>query len=227
MRLKWLALSALASVAACGGVWHPIDDSALVRSKPRSLLIVYTPNESFMGPNRSPFLGGIVGAIAMAQLGHDIYVDHRLVDPTRKVGETAGARFAQHHGLSVASIVAKRPEYRREAGPPPRPLLPAADLVLEVETREWGLGSSGLGSTSVFYGMRATLTDARTRVVIADGYCTNEGRVKVQQAANVAFEDAFNQDALFIKNELSIAERICSATIATKLLLVPAAAGGG
>jgi hypothetical protein len=224
MRAGWLGLLVVVGVVACAPVWLPVDDAALVRSKPRSLLVVHIDGERFMGYRDGPFAGGAAAVVAAGMLGRDVFVEHRLVDPARRIGDAVGTSFARRHGIPVGAIV-EHPTTTtgRDYEAPRRPVRPAADLMLEIATTSWGFHIPFLGTAVVFYGVKAKLIDARNDRVLAEGVCGNKARREAQLAAKVSFEQLLDDDAAIVKRELALAEAACISDLTTKLLLVPPA----
>jgi hypothetical protein len=160
------------------GCAHPLDISALNRSKPSTILLVIQPDELFMIPH--PGAEGFDDALRRGYFS----------DPLPKIGVDVASKFAKQHGLTLQVITERRiPPAMGQAGhnslhplppPPPPPPRASADLTLEVRTASWGLGTRELfdGDAFVYYSADVDLIDNRSHAVIASGACQSQPRNK-------------------------------------------------
>jgi hypothetical protein len=222
-------------LVGCGSEWRPLDPSVLVASKPATLLLALRENETLLGP------GGSIQQ--MYAEGHSITQASGLKDPSLELGRALAASLAEKYHLQL--LVVNEPPLRAtpsgHAPPPPPPARPAADLVLEVRTGEWGVFRAPYQLTryAIGYKVEASLTDGRSRRVLAVGDC-NGADPDIRKAAktsNVAEGSALTAHApryevmladggRWLHEEFSEARRRCEDEYRARLFFTAAPSPG-
>lgn len=162
-------------LAACAGTNKP----PVAGPKPRTLLVVVFPNQSFQGPHPE---GG--AGVIHAVRGKRIAEEHHLSDPAAQVSQAVAARLAARHGLSVQAITEPFVDtaFQRGRTAPARPApRPRADLTLEFRTVEWGIVAADLFHPSRNSGFQyfgwGKLIDNRDGHVEGESNCQQEAFV--------------------------------------------------
>jgi hypothetical protein len=197
-------------VGSCGGQgWKPVDVGALERSKPKTLLLVVTPERALMGRFRyNPFVGVMAAAIAAGIEGQRVRERHHLIDPSMEVGTAVATTFSERHGLGHWTIVEEKRDLVSQKGhaapPPPPPPRPVTDLALELRTAAWGVEERE-DRGYVVYEVSAKLIDNRSRKVVAAGDCLGTE----PPAVTAPTFDALTNDSSRLKREFASAIDRC------------------
>jgi hypothetical protein len=193
-RIGKAGVLALAVMAGCATNPQPLDAARLRATLPKNLLLVLTPNAYFSGaPSKGPGMAlPLVVAVMNAEEAQEdaeraFVVDNALADPSLVLGNRLAHGLAAEYGLSVQVFtrtpVPPRPGPRAraawesvDASPPPlvAEVLPAADLVLEVRTTDWGFDARYKDRAGLRYEVEATFSDARSKKIVAQGTCLDE-----------------------------------------------------
>jgi hypothetical protein len=208
-RCAW-GVGLLLLVESCGGQkWKPVDVGAVERSKPKTLLLVVTPERTLMGRFRyNPFTGVMGAAIAAGLEGQSIGERHHLVDPSMQVGAPLATAFSERYGLGHWTIVEEKRDQVSQKGhaapPPPPPSRPGTDLALELRTAAWGVEERE-DRGYVVYEVSAKLIDNRSGKVVAAGDCLG---TEPPAVTSPTF-DALTNDSSRLKREFALAVERC------------------
>jgi hypothetical protein len=144
-------------------------------------------------------LGGAIAGSSMAKAGNEIIERNKVPDPAGQIGAELGTALA-------ARFKAKAPA----AG--------AADLVLDVQTLQWGFTylPGEPDKYRVQYQAKARLLDAKNGSVLAESHCAAP-RAPHEAAVAPTYRDLVANDAARLKSELAQAADFCAGQFALKM----------
>jgi hypothetical protein len=219
-----LLASAWAACVVSGSPGQPLDVAAMVRSKPRSLLVVHFPTPRFLG--RPRMLQNIGGRYIE---GEGLRETYAIVDPAIELGTEIGEELSQRHALELLSYTAEAPHFvdATDSRSNKRTPRPKADLALEVRTTGWGIFDSE--QHTVYYEVMARLIDSRSLRVLALGSCgamRPDPNLRIKEPGAVrgkpatSYDDLLDDDGALLKGRLASAIEECATDLRSKLFLL-------
>jgi hypothetical protein len=209
-------LALFVSATGCSTSWVPLNPAALKASQPRSIAVVFARTTGFMAwiPRTSILMmgggaitAGITGAATALGAGKKIVADHNIEDPAITTRTDLFHLLSQKYALAISpSIQGGLENDELDFGD--------ADLVLNVRTTKWGLGTYK-GHARLFYSSRVDLINARTRRSLAHGECEFDA---AKGAQTPTFDEMLANSAAILKGELTRVERLCFNRFKDRLL---------
>lgn len=193
-------------LSACVTVKNaPMGEAAAGSLQGQSIAHTARKKPAFSAMTAGKAMFGGLGAVAMITEGNAIIEKNNVDDPANAIAEGLTQALAAKHGSTVAAVVDDLEGFKVEqvaarAG--------AARYVLDVRTINWSFVyfPTDWNHYRVLYSAQARLIDAKTKAVVAEGFCA-----RVPDKADVSLTyDAMQADGWTgLKTELAAAGAYC------------------
>lgn len=209
---KLLLLVISLSLAGCAATQNkPMDASTMAALKGKSLILVKRESPSFIAMTSGKGMFAVVGVGAAAAAGNELVRENKIVDPAMTIATSLGQTLNTRYGLRVAgktSAVADSDDLNKIVE-----LAGNSDYALDVVSTGWMYIYDGFKFSDYFvrYTAKLRLIDVRTSTVVSSGVCAYDPKNAGKPA--VTHEKLLQNNAAYIKQELSDATKFCTAQL--------------
>jgi len=167
-------------------------------SKPRHIVAVALQTRKFQGTTSGSGALAAFGLVGVAIAAFNAETEGRAVqrkevfDPAVAIRKDLVGRLAKRFALEIQN--------GKQAG------APTADLVLSVETSQWGFEPVRIGHYGITYDGTLTLVDSRSNAIVATGACTSR---PVDTPDAPSYDELLANEAALLKEKLGALEDYC------------------
>ncbi|MBT8046570.1 MAG: hypothetical protein KJN67_05340 [Pontiella sp.] len=193
----------IATLSGCATKTVPLTSS--VGNAYRGKTITYAVHEkpSFSAMTADKAMFGAIGGVAMINKGNKIIRENNVPDPAATIGATLVNDLAIKYGLVV-----KQPTKRTSSTKTEQVASDYrnADLVLDVQTKNWGFAYFPMDwdNYRIMYGAKLKLIDTRTVTELASGSVSYDS--KKSNGKHPSYGQLINNQAAGLKQELKKAQ---------------------
>lgn len=205
--MKNMIIAGLLIAILSGCTTKTVPLSSSVGSTYRGKSITYAMHEtpSFSATTAGKAMFGGIGAAGMISKGNKIVQENEVPDPAAMIGATLVDDLAAKYGLIV-----KKPTMITESKKSEQIASDYhdADLVLDVQTRNWGFGYFPVDWNNYFimYTAKLKLIDTHTKTELATGSFVYDSKDNHQHPS---YDQLIDNKAAGLKTELKKAEAEC------------------
>lgn len=203
MRLIVIAVVA-GMVSGCVSVKQiPMDSSSASAIGGRTVVLTEREKPSFGAMTVGKAMFGALGAAAMISAGNKIVGDNNVDDPAPYISSRLSKELADKRSVGVSD------KKMSVTGSSQKEIMGSSqDLILDVMTVNWSVAyfPTDWSHYRVIYSAKASLIDAKSKVVLAEGFCA---KVPEQTPESPTYDQLLANGAERLKQELKMAADYC------------------
>ena len=177
----------------------PLQQARMANLQGKTLTVAKREKPSFSAVTAGKAAFGLIGATAMIVKGNSIVQENNVEDPAGYIATELAGDLANAHSMTVV------------------PAGSAADILLDVQTVNWSFTyfPTDWNSYRVIYTAKLRLLDARSRKVLAEGFCA---RIPEKSDGAPGYDELLADQAARLKQELTAGADHCIAEFRSKVL---------
>lgn len=163
---------------------------------------------------------GMLGAFAAISAGNELVKEHHIDLPADAIALDLGSRLKAGRGMAL--VAAPLAIATDDASGIAAAADGKADYVLDVQTTGWAFGyfPTAWGRYHVGHTASARVIDVASKKVVAQGTCARAPANADNTDLAPTYDDLMNNQALGLKNQLSLAASECAAKLRQEMLVL-------